>query len=313
MSLNYPLINCSRILAVLNIRSSSKTRVRSRLDEKNRILFFTNLHFFQKISRVRTFKHMKRKTTTAVQILALAGSASLLGSASSLGAFANLPSPTNETPGVLLDPNTLGLTGTVLAVQDSPFVDNASPTPFAKGTLRSFVVDRDPTAGVALDFYYQLINTTIPSIPPDPDQEFYRLKTTGGFDPSLVVSVAQTNSLSGLTAGIGSGFVAGSYTTGATLKPTTTADRDVGTLGSVGFDFPVQPPIPFTDDPRNIGAGQLSSFLLVRTNSTTFGLIETRVSGAATSFAAAFAAVPEPSSALFGLALLGTALTRRRK
>lgn len=261
-----------------------------------------------------TCNHMKRKTTTAFQFLALAGSASLIiGSASSFGAFFNLPSPTNETPGVMLDPNTAGLTGTVLAVRDSAFIDNALPTPFASGILRSFVVDRDPTAGVALDFYYQLINTTTPPAVPDPDQEFYRLKTTGGFDPSLVVSVAQTNSLASLTAGIGSGFVPGSYTTGASLKPTTTADRDVGTLGSVGFDFPVQPPIPFTDDPKNIGAGQISSFLVVRTNSTTFGLIETRVSGAATSFAAAFAAVPEPSSVLFGLALFGTALTRRRK
>lgn len=256
---------------------------------------------------------MKRPTTTAVQVLALAGSASLLGSASSLGAFANLPSPTNETPGVMVDANTLGLVGTVLAVRDSPFVDNALPTPFAQGTLRSFVVDRDPTAGIALDFYYQLINTTPPAVPADPDQEFFRLKTTGGFATSLVVSVAQTNDLSGLTAGLGSGFVPGSYTTGATLKPTATADRDVGSMGSVGFDFPIQPPLPFTGDPRNIGAGQLSSFLVVRTNSTTFGLAETRISGSATSFAAAFVAVPEPSTALFGLALLGTVLTRRRK
>ena len=255
---------------------------------------------------------MNRKSFITVRISTLAGSILLAGAASSLAAFNGLPSPTNETPGVLLDPNTVGLTGTVLAVHDSPFVDSALPTPFASGVLRSFVVDRDPTAGVALDYYYQLVNTSPVGIVPDPDQDFFRLKTTGGFDPSLLVSVAQTTSLSGLVAGVGSGFNAGAYTVAA-LKPATTADRDVGTVGSVGFDFPVQPPVPFTDDPRNIAAGQTSSFLVVRTNSSSYGLVETRISGASTSFTTAFAAVPEPSSALFGLALFGTALSRRRK
>ena len=256
---------------------------------------------------------MNRKSHFAVQILALAGSVSLFGNASSLAAFANLPSPTGETPGVMLDPNTLGLTGTVLAINNSSFADTALPTPFATGILRSFVVDRDPTAGVALDFYYQLTNTSPLSLPPDPDQEFYRLKTTGGFDTSLIISVAQTTDISGLIAGVGSGFSAASYTVGGTLKPAATSDRDVGTIGSVGFDFPIQPPTPFTDDPRNIAAGQTSSFLIVRTSASSFTLAEARVSGAATSFPTTFAAVPEPNSILFGFALLGTALTRRRK
>ncbi len=253
---------------------------------------------------------MNKKSTKSVQILALSGGLSVFLVATSFGAFNNLPSPTNETPGVVLDPNTLGLTGTVLAVNDSNFVDNAFPTSFAQGTLRSFVVDRDAGPGVALDFYYQLINTT--GGPVDIDKEFYRLKTTGGFDPSLVVSVAQTTSLSGLIAGVGSGFVAGSYTATG-LKAAATADRDVATLGSVGFDFPIQPPIPFTGDVHNIGVGEASSFLVVRTNSAGYGLVETAVSGSATAFPTAFAAIPEPSSVLFGFALIGTAMTRRRK
>ena len=253
---------------------------------------------------------MKRRLITSVQIFTLAGSISLLGNATGFAAFANLPSPTDETPGVSLAPNTLGLTGTVLRTFDSTFVDNAVPTAFASWMLRSFVVDRG--AGL-LDFYYQLTNTTpVPRIA-DPDQEFYRIKTTGGFDPRLIVSVAQTTDISLLVAGVDSGFSAASYITGANLKPAATADRDVGTIGSVGFDFPIQPPVPFVDDPRNIGPGQVSSFLVVRTNSNTFALAETRISGAATSLSVAFAAVPEPSSALFGLALLGTAFTRRRK
>ena len=251
-----------------------------------------------------------QKITKTVRSLALAGGLSLFATATGHAAFANLPSPTNEFPGVTRDANTTGLTGTVLSVVNSPFVDNALPTPFAQGNLRSFVVDRG--AGL-LDFYYQLVNTTAPSTFADPDQQFFRLKTTGGFDPSLIISVGQTNNISGLTAGAGSGFSAGSYTTGAALKPAATGDRDVGTIGSVGFDFPVQPPLPFIDDPKNIAPGQASSFLVVRTSSMSYGQVQAAISGAATSFATTIAAVPEPSSILFGLALLGSCLSRRAR
>ena len=245
--------------------------------------------------------------TNTVRLLALAGGLSLFATATGHAAFADLPSPTAEFPGVLLDANTTGLTGTVLSVMDSPFTDNALPDPFAQGTLRSFVVDRG--AGM-LDFYYQLVNTSPVGEVALPDSDFYRLKTTGSFDQSLVISIAQTNDLSGLTAGAGSGFVAGSFTTGAFLKPATTGDRDVGTIGSIGFDFPAQPPIPFIDDPKNIGPGQSSAFFVVRTNSTSFAQVEARISGAATSFATTFTAVPEPGSILFGLALIGSCLGR---
>lgn len=262
---------------------------------------------------IATINKMNRKSNTVLQIIALAGSVSLLSSASSFATFVNLSSQTDETPGTTLNPNTVGLTGTVVAVLNSAFSDTSLPTPFASGILRSFVVDRDPTAGIALDFYYQLANTSTPSLPVDPDQEFYRIKTTGGFDASLVISVAQTTDISGLIAGVGSGFSAANYPVGGTLKPASTADRDVGTGGSVGFDFPNQPSIPFTDHPNNIAPGQVSSFLVVRTNSSTFQFVEARVSGGGTSFPTTFAAVPEPSSVLFGFALLGTALTRRRK
>ena len=120
--------------------------------------------------------------------------------------FVSLPAGTPETPGVSFGPPTTGAgTGTVLAFVDSSFVDNALPTPFASGVLRTFVVDRDPTAGVALDFYYQIVNT---SVGPDPfgDADFYRMKTLGGFNAALnpgiePVQVGQTTSLAGLSAG----------------------------------------------------------------------------------------------------------------
>jgi hypothetical protein len=255
--------------------------------------------------------NMSPKPNMKVRALILTGAISVLTSAAGHAGFQSLPSPTPESPGVALDAMTLGLTGTVLQVLDSPFVDNALPEPFASGMLRTLVVDRDPTAGVAIDFYYQLVNTTpVPRIA-DPDLEFFRMKTVGGFDPSLMVSVAQTTMLTGLVAGVGSGFVPGAYTTGFSLKGAATADRDVGSIGSVGFNFPTQPPFPFTDDPRNIAPGQASSFLVVRTNASTYAQVEMQVSGSATGIPLTFAAVPEPSSILFGLAILGTCFTRR--
>ncbi len=282
---------------------------------KNRACRDPSAHAKPKPSQIKTLMTIQTMSTT-IRILALAGSLSLLATSSSSAAFANLPSPTDETPGVLLGAVQATGGGTVLSVLDRTFDDGSLPTPFAQGTLRSFVVDRG--AGL-LDFYYQLVNTTPPSTFADPDKEFYRIKTTGGFNPSLVVSVGQTNSLAGLVAGPGSGFVPGSYVTGSGLKPALTADRDVATIGSAGFDFPTHPPDAFVGDPKNIGAGQLSTFLVVRTNSTVFGRIEAAISGSGTSFATTFAAIPEPSSVVFGIALLGTCfgrgarMLRRRK
>jgi len=250
---------------------------------------------------------MKQSITSMFPLFAIASALSLLLTETSQAAFTALPSPTAEFPGVSLGPVQATGGGTVLATLDTAFADNAMPTPFATGTLRSFVVDR---GGGLLDFYYQLVNTTRQ---PDFTSEFFRMKTTGGFNPSLVLSVGQTDSLAGLVAGAGSGFVAGNYTTGVSLQPAETADRDVATLGSVGFDFPMQPPPAFIGDPMNIEAGETSTFLVVRTNSRSYGNVNMVIDGAGTSVAASFAAVPEPGSMIFGLALLGAVGASRRR
>ena len=146
-----------------------------------------------------------------------------------------------------------------------------APPPYT-GQLRSFVVDR---GGGLLDFYYQLVNTTVPS--GEILAELFRIKTFGGFNTGLVISVGQTNSLTGLFAGTGSGFVAGSYTVGSALKPSATADRDVATSSSMGFNFPFSP--AFIGNSLNLHEGEASSFLVVRTNATTFGTGQVVISG----------------------------------
>jgi hypothetical protein len=185
---------------------------------------------------------------------------------------------------------------------DVPFTDNATvggvPTPFARGTMRSLAVDR---GGGLLDFYYQLVNTTPGQ--PDLSSEFFRLTIDNGFSPSSVLSVGNTNTLAGLTAGVGSGFVAGSYTQGALLEDAASADRGVPGSGTIGFVFPTQPPVPFIGDSRNVGVGESSNFLVVRTNTTSISSTTSTVSGAATSFPRVLAPIPEPTTILMGMAL----------
>ncbi len=206
----------------------------------------------------------------------------------------------------------LGAAGKVVAFKTVSFVDNALPTPFASGILNSFVVDRG--SGL-LDFYYQLVNT---SVGPDPfgDSDMFRFKTLAGFDPAQNPQLAsglmigQTNTLTGLNTSMFPA-VAG-LTQGAGLQAAATGDHSVGTIGSVGFDFPIQPPLPFTGDVNNVNFGESSSFIIVRTNSTVFGMVPSAISGSATAFpVGTFAAIPEPGSILFGIAVLGTCLGRR--
>ena len=242
--------------------------------------------------------------TTTFKVATFVAAFSLIASVSQ-AAFVSLPSPTPEVPGALLGGLSSTGGGTVLAFRDSAF-SNA----FTSGTLRSFVVDRDPTAAVALDFYYQVVNAT--PIPDSlGDEQIFRIKTVGGFDStSNPVLAGQTDVLTGLLAGA-SGISLGSYTV-AGLKPARTADRDEGSPASVGFEFPVAPG-GIVGDPANIASLQNSTFLVVRTNSTSFVNAIAQVSSADTSLVSTFAAVPEPSSILFGLGMFGVALTSRAK
>ena len=257
---------------------------------------------------------IQKPILTTVKAVALAGAFSLIGFSTTQAAFVALPFLMPETPGTALMAPMPSPTGKVIDFKSVAFVDNALPTPFASGILNSFVVDR---GGGLLDFYYQVVNTS-PGPDPFGDADFYRLKTIAGFDPvqnpSLLsgLLVGQTNTLTGLDTTMFPA-VAG-LTQGAGLQAAATADHNVGTTGSVGFDFPTQPPLPFTGNPNDVNFGESSSFLIVRTDSRAYGMIQSAISGSATGFPiGTFAAIPEPSSVLFGLAMFGVTLSSRIK
>ena len=231
----------------------------------------------------------------------LASTLFLASVATNFAVLMPLPSPTPESPGVDLDTGTGGLTGTVIAAQDGLFQN--TPDSFVKGVLRSLVVD----TGAGLDFYYQLINTGT-------DQGFgadiFRMTTSGAYT-GLNLSVTYASNLTGLNFGAftnGPAGGVGPYVVGT--KPEFTADRDVATSGSVGFDFGL---LQFLDDPDNVYPGESSTFAVVRTNVANFQTGTMTISGVDTEFAPIYVPVPEPSAtALLAIGALAFAARRRR-
>jgi len=238
--------------------------------------------------------------TVTVRAIALSGAFSLLGGLSAQAAFSALNPGTPESPGVVVPTATAGeVTGTVVAFKAVNFSDTGTPPAVNTGVLNSFVVDR---GGGLLDFYYQLVNTSTPDPLLNLD-EIFRIKSIGGFQGVAGVQVAQTNSIAGLI---------GAPALPVGVEGASTADRDVGSVGSIGFDFSTPP--AFLPNPSNVQGGEASSFLIIRTNSTTFGNATAQISGGGgTSLPSTFAAIPEPGSMVFALGVLGVCFVRNRK
>lgn len=222
---------------------------------------------------------------------------SLISSAQA--AFVTLPFPSPEGA-VSLGGLTSIPAGTLLASRSSAYTDVFGST----GILNSYVVQ---TGGVGspLDFYYQVVNTTPAPDPFGPgDEQISRISIQGGFPTTTVNatnSVAQTN-VSPLT-----------FLANASLQPAATADRGepLITNGNLGFNFPAGIN-NFQTNPANIASGESSTFLVVRSTSTTFASQTARVElNGGTQELASFAAVPEPGSILFGLGMFGVAMTSR--
>lgn len=239
---------------------------------------------------------MKLTNPSKLGACALATTISLLALSASHAAIVAPLTP--EIPGVALGAAVPNFGGTVVANQTLNFTDVSVPSNFS-GSLRSTVVRN---AGGTLDFYYQLTNTTTATNIPDP--EIFRL-TLNDFAPTFSTSGASYESFvisNGLTGITGAGaFVNGTnaaFSVDRQNNPPFTGD------GTVGFDFGDDHFIddvtaPFT----NLQPGQVSNFLVVRTNAQGFRNTQSLVFGAGTAFTSAFTPIPEPATALMGLAL----------
>lgn len=203
--------------------------------------------------------------------------------------------------------------GTVVASLVSNFSDISTPTSAFNGILRSAVVRN---AGGTLDFYYQLQNTTQPTTTVPLDSEIFRF-TLDAFDPAGFLPSASYDAFivnNGLT-GVGGTAPAGSVTG---TVPAFAVDRDPGiTPGrGFGFDFGETPFDDITGPFTNLNPGQTSNFLVVRTPYRQWTTTSATVSGAGTGFAQALTPIPEPATALVGLALsafIGSAEFGRRR
>ena len=195
------------------------------------------------------------------------------------------------------------------------------------GTLRSIEVER---GGGLRDFYYQIANTS--ELPAGSGHDLFRI-TIGGFGAGEMLGVGYTDDLSGVS-GIGS-FTGGT-------KPPRSADRDVAMPGEIGFDFDLSNLPSFintnlggpSNASGNVDSGDVSNFILIRTNRT--GMIpppgnelnvaaasapsfptgqQVTIGGVGAMEITALAPVPEPATAcLVGIGSIVAAsfLTRRR-
>ena len=197
------------------------------------------------------------------------------GSAVVLPAGGNVLTPGSPNPG-----------GTVFADITTAFT---APLGLFSGTLRTLAVKE---AGGTFDFYYQLTNTTADPL------EFIDGFVASNFTGFTTEVDWSTDGLAGITG-------AGAFSLGST--PSEFATRDLTPPDDLTFFFPF-------GSLTNSGAQNPSAFLFVRTNATDFAPGQVVVSGSGTtppiaSFAPAV--VPEPSSVLFGIAIVSVIAARR--
>jgi hypothetical protein len=247
--------------------------------------------------------------TSSIRILALAATALLQG----ISAQATLVLPgTSYESSTPLGPATNiaatgSLSGTVIADQTTAFAESLSG--FFTGNIRSLVVRRTDTA--TLDFYYQLVNNTVfEEFPNDADIFVLSIENFAGFgfpNNDALDLIVRTDGLSGLT-GLAS---AGTFVNGNLAA--TAGFRDPQAAAAAGFIFATLP-TNFIDDPNNIGKGDTSNFIVIRSAATDFAAAPAFITGTfGTAVTQGYAPVPEPTVAgLTAIGVLGLGLRRRR-
>lgn len=242
------------------------------------------------------FAHTLKRWTTPIT-----GAFALL--AVSIAPAALVAPNTPETPGVVLNGTNFAsdssLGGWVVGDRTVGF---SEPSNLFQGTLRTVVVQN---FGGTLDFYFQLANTSnLPPVNTGPglgsDIFRFSLSEFDGFGtgPGDALEISyRTDGLAG-ALGLGNPVAVGT-------KAPYSADRDpaLAALGGVGVDFD---PSQFLGGAGNVDSGEVSQFLLIRTNAKIFQTVHNEiVSGFGTALTSGYApvAVPEPATMLAGLAL----------
>jgi hypothetical protein len=259
---------------------------------------------------------MKTSSKHYLWITAMAGVTAALGTATANAAFVNVPDDTAEIPGIALGSGTTGLTGTVIASQSQAWVGTLPNANTYQGVLRSMVVD----TGAGYDFYYQVINTSLGPI--SGGNDIFRIAIPGYSltDPlNPVDATYRTDGLAGLTLdALSTTWLGTDISNNAGGGQVFSADRDpaLDTAdffgGGAAFDFDpsqfvnLNPGGP-TTAPDNIDVGERSNWLVLRTNYTSFNVVDSAVQsgGGGVGLASTFAPIPEPSTVLFGLAMFG--------
>lgn len=258
--------------------------------------------------------------------------ASFLLVSPAFAAFQTVLPETGEIPGVALGVGTLstslGSGQSVVATSETAFISTLGAT--FTGKLRTMVVNN----GGTYDFYYQVINTSASATATGDD--IFRLAIPGygnSVDPIPATGVI------GVQATFLSDGVAFANLTGVPVGFTTTflpnkglngnvysADRDPSLsiggfeLGGAAFDFDPSQLINTvvggpTSAPQNIDSGENSNWLVLRTDYVTYTMagVVAQLTGVGTAEAFSFAPIPEPSTVLFGLAMLGACASSRRR
>lgn len=209
---------------------------------------------------------------------------------------------TTESPGVVLT-GTSFASDTSLAgwVVGDRTVSLNEPSNLFQGTLRTIVVQN---FGGTLDFYFQLANTSDQApvnIGPGQGSDIFRMSLSNftGFGTGPGDGLEINYRTDGLTGALGIGPV--NVGTNAPYS----ADRDpaLAALGGVGIDFD---PSQFLGGAGNVDSGEVSQFIMIRTNAKFFQSVNNEIiSGFGTAFASGYApvAVPEPATLLAGLVL----------
>jgi hypothetical protein len=246
---------------------------------------------------------MKKTPTIGLRfpLLSLAGAMALLGTAFNANAVLLIDGPVTQP---LAGSGTLVVqAGTLVGTLTDAFGPSVGGSPVYSGIMESRVVSRTaatiidgvPYAAGGLDFYYRMELTT--AAPPNVDIEEWNFSPlTPAFGPYSAQFL--------LGAAVPAGIPGFSGTANGTQAPVT-VNLDSGTLR---WDH-----TEVIGDTRLTPITPVETWLILHTNATQFGIVDASTQDSGVAPTLVLAPIPEPSAALFGVALSTFIGTLRRR